>query len=561
MRLLNIRTENYRTLQKTEINFSSSYCTISGKNNAGKSCVIRLLLNLLQKESIRPWIEEDFYFNYKEDKTQWLKDQNPITIIYAFELAISDDPALISFISKISEQKIQGEKVELEVEMKVQNTNEIETSVKINNHPVSKEASIEILKKLKTSNLLFHHNSTDHEEIYYGKGRRKALYEIVLSEDERKQLDEAAKTLQRKVKRLAREHREHLNSLLGKLSESYDVEFSTVQRYVTRQMFGINLRDKNVEIPLNDWGSGTQNRTYILISILQANRIKTKESSQDKTTPIVVVEEPESFLHPSAQAEFGHILRSLSAELGIQIIVTTHSPYMLNQQDPTSNILVGRKLKKRRLLESRIVDTSGEDWMAPFAEHLGLEPSEFKNWKAVFSSDNTSVLLVEGDTDKEYFEFLRNNNLGKEVLPNDIKIVPYGGKDALKNTVLLKFALSNFGKFFITFDLDASDSVKKSLEGFDLKAGIDYLGIGLEQSGKEAIEGLLPERILSAVYGKETDLVMQSQSTNSDARRNAKSKLKRKLLDEFVKHKDYTDNELKELSKIVKIVNQKFEKP
>ena len=88
---------------------------------------------------------------------------------------------------------------------------------------------------------------------------------------------------------------------------------------------GINLNDRNVDVPLDDWGSGTQNRTRILMAILQAHRIKTTASDDDKITPIVVIEEPESFLHPSAQGEFGRMLRDLSREFGIQIIVTTHS--------------------------------------------------------------------------------------------------------------------------------------------------------------------------------------------------------------------------------------------
>jgi predicted ATPase len=67
------------------------------------------------------------------------------------------------------------------------------------------------------------------------------------------------------------------------------------------------------------------------MAILQANRIKTTAPPDDKITPLVVIEEPESFLHPSAQSEFGRILGALSAEFGIQIIATTHSPYMLNQ--------------------------------------------------------------------------------------------------------------------------------------------------------------------------------------------------------------------------------------
>jgi hypothetical protein len=68
-------------------------------------------------------------------------------------------------------------------------------------------------------------------------------------------------------------------------------------------LLGSILRDRNVKVPVNDWESGTQNRTYmhtyILMALLQADRIKLDSSPDEGITLIVVVEEPESFLHPS----------------------------------------------------------------------------------------------------------------------------------------------------------------------------------------------------------------------------------------------------------------------
>jgi predicted ATP-dependent endonuclease of OLD family len=147
---------------------------------------------------------------------------------------------------------------------------------------------------------------------------------------------------------------------------------------------GISLRDKHIEVPLDNWGSGTQNRTQILMAVLQANRIKTTASPDDKITPIVVIEEPEAFLHPSAQSEFGRVLRTLSQDFGVQIIVATHSPYMLNREEPASNILLCRQMRRGKAYETKTVDTSDNGWMAPFAEHLGVEASEFSSWRPLF---------------------------------------------------------------------------------------------------------------------------------------------------------------------------------
>ncbi len=561
MRIISISTQNYRTLESIEIPFSENYCTISGQNNAGKSCIIRLLLNLFESGESPPWVSTEYFkFDYKEDKTQWHKPDDPINICYMLQPAKSDDPALITFIEKITGKQIQGDQTNVKIETKITTAGEHGTNVFVNNETSDFAAGKEIVKKLKAANLMFLYNSTrGQEEAYHFYRGRRFFYDFVLSEDEKNRLDQASREAERRLKAFAREHREDLNNILGRLSERYDVEFSPMERYTTRHMpLGINLKDKTVEVPLNDWGSGTQNRTHILMAILQANRIKTRESAQDKITPIVVVEEPESFLHPSAQSEFGRILCELSTDLGIQIITTTHSPYMLNRQNPSANILLCRDVKRRKQLQTIKVDTSGESWMAPFAQHLGIDNSEFKVWRPIFSSYKSCVLLVEGSIDKDYFDFLKTKDLGIELLDGQIEVQAYGGKDALRNSLLVRFVLSQFDEFFITFDLDAATDVKGTLQRAGLREGNDYIPLGINQPGRDAIEGLLPQRILSAVMGRETDLVMQLGAKDNKDRKEAKDKLKRKYLEEFTNNSDYTREDLKELSKVIKIINNKF---
>ena len=280
--------------------------------------------------------------------------------------------------------------------------------------------------------------------------------------------------------------------------------------------------------------------------------------SEEKITPIVVVEEPESFLHPAAQAEFGGVLQDLSQELGIQIIVSTHSPFMLNRVSPGSNILLRRRIRRKQLQETEIVDTSGKNWMEPFSEHLGIVAPEFDYWRSLFSSRDSKVLLVEGKIDKEYFTLVRDVLGDRSGISNNVEIIEYGGKDALKNTVLVNFVLGNFSRVFVTFDLDAADEVRKSLERLGLKDKEDYLAIGRNEPGKAAIEGLLPERISSAVFGRETGLVMQLGSPKADDRRKARGRLKKLLLEEFRANSQYTDKELNGFIEVGKVLRRAF---
>lgn len=560
MRLKSITTKNYRTLQDLTIPFSNNYCTISGRNNAGKSCVIRLLSGLFRGNTRYHWQIDETGLDYKEDKTQWLKDSTPIIISFDIGVTRQEDPALISFIEKIASRKIENPSSTLSISYSVTDSDDIVVSIKVDGEEVDPKAAKEIDKRIKDSNLLFLYNSTTrHEDFIYGRGRRRMFYEFVMSTEERKALDEAGKHIERRLRKLAKEHTEGLSKILGRLTEKYDVELSPLEGFAAREMpLGINLKDKNVEVPLSDWGSGTQNRTHILMAVLQANRIKTTGLPDDKITPIVVIEEPESFLHPSAQAEFGRMLRHLSDELGIQIIVTTHSPHMLNQEDGASNILLSRELKRGKAYETVRVDTSGENWMSPFADHLGISADEFSNLKPLFSADKSKVLLVEGPIDKEYFQFFQQHTLACEQLASCIEVVPYGGKDTLKNTLLIQFVLSKFDHVFLTHDLDAASDVRSALTRVNLKEGNDYVALGINQAGKDCIEGLLPQRVLSAVNGRETDLVMKLGSRENSERKSAKDALKKHYLNEFKSKTDYTKDELKELAKIVRLVNSRL---
>jgi hypothetical protein len=70
-----------------------------------------------------------------------------------------------------------------------------------------------------------------------------------------------------------------------------------------------------------------------------------------------------------------------------------------------------------------------------------------------------------------------------------------------------------------------------------------------------AVKGMLPRRVISAVHGRETDLVMKLSSSE---RRRAKDELKRKYLEEFKSHTDYSNEELKELSRVTRKINTRL---
>jgi putative ATP-dependent endonuclease of the OLD family len=92
---------------------------------------------------------------------------------------------------------------------------------------------------------------------------------------------------------------------------------------------------------------------------------------------------------------------------------------------------------------------------------------------------------------------------------------------------------NRYRKFFVTFDLDATNQIEKSLKALELEAGKHYLPIGLNAAGKRNIERLLPDAVTTAVYGRNASLVSAATSGTKEERESAKNQLKKLLLTEF----------------------------
>lgn len=556
MKLSSIHVKNFRTLEDVTVHFSGFYTAISGQNNAGKTSLLRAI-----RQTFRDNSREIYFYRgrdkvtYRDDRTQWAKKDEDIVFDYVVAVSPSEDPGLFQFIEKFNEEKLPEHDANLRVRVAHRANEESLCSCWVNDKELSTYASKELLQKLKSSNLAFMHDSAHAFSPIYGAGGRH-LHELTFTPDELKEVSQELARVQTKIKKISKAHKTELSELLGHLEEKYEVDFSIPEGMFTGSIpFAVNLRDKNVDIPLNDWGSGTKNRTQIMMSILDATRIRSKPD-ENKITPIILIEEPESFLHPSAQAEFGRVLIDLANELKIQTVVTTHSPYMLCQSNVQSNVLLGRRQAYGKTKSTEVIEVKDDNWMEPFGNILGLNNTEFLAWKDVLFSGKQCVLLVEGDIDKAYFEHIHSLGFSDLVLPIGLDIVPYEGKDALKNSILLKFIIDKFKKVLVTFDLDAKTELERIMAQIGLEEGKGYLAVGSGKPGKQCIEGLLPEKVLSKVYSANTDLVMALTSAENKDRKSAKSSLKQKLLAEFKSDNTISRDDLKPFLPVFKALSK-----
>ena len=564
MILKEISVKNYRTLENVNVGFNGYYTAISGKNNAGKSNLIRAIRGVISPGmSIRLrgsifGIESN---DWKNDITSWKIDRKEdILIEMSLEINRSSDAAIYKFLTSLifkdAAEKTIAETEMLKISYRKTAKNEINYSIIFGeNEVVDDYQKQEVFKRIRTSECLIFYNST--QKAYVFDDSTDRLVNFIKSSDleaiNRKKED-LVKTIQKSLKN----HQNELTELLGTLEDKYEVSLSTQGLNFEREVIDISLKEKGSDVSLEEWGSGTRNRTLIFQHLLNAKRAQQMSNDTDRITPIVMIEEPECYLHPQAQAEFGRILQDLANEFKIQIIVTTHSPYMLSFENPESNILIERNTKpKSRDASSHVVDTKNDKWYEPFALALGLNKDDFGPMKDIIFTGNSKILLVEGMIDKEYFEYFQNKLHGSNALRTDIEIFPYDGADNLKNTILMNFIKKKFSKVVVTVDLDRFDDVKKSVTNVGFVENVDFFPIGVGGLGKECIEGLLPMRIFASVMAREPELSQTLVVATGSAVKEAKSKLKKKLLEEFVAS-SVMEDEIKAFYSIVKKINKAF---
>jgi putative ATP-dependent endonuclease of the OLD family len=535
MKLISLSIRNYRTIEGLDLEFPTAYTAICGPNDSGKTNVIRAIRSLIQEEESPFFPTDDEPVAVKNDYPKWsdtAQDKRAIDIALTLAVDKDRDAGLYQFIVRQLSLEYSGAVLTFSLAASYLADRPTPTvKVKVGEQVFDGLEAQEVLKKLQTSRSILFHNSTQPDLRFRYREGFGQVREI--SEEGASILDGMKKDIDKRLKRIAKGQQQEIENLLGRLEAKYKVGLSLPSIDLSWLGFNITLGESKFDVPLDSWGSGTQNRTLTLLTLFRAKRISESEASASKITPLIVIEEPESFLHPYAQAEFGRVLQDIAEEFQVQVVVTTHSPYLLSLDTPEANILLRRRSFHGQSRETQRVDTAGEHWMEPFGQALGMHSEEFKPWRRLLSTKTEAILLVEGDTDREYFELLRHDGHAANRLALDGEIIPYEGAGTLKNTVLLRFIKNRYKRLFVTFDMDVQGEVERSLAALGLKRDSDYCAIGIDAAGKRCIEGLLPDKVRTSVYASNPDLVLAATSGTAEEQRRAKGDLKRLLLKEF----------------------------
>lgn len=207
-----------------------------------------------------------------------------------------------------------------------------------------------------------------------------------------------------------------------------------------------------------DVGSGLQSLLDLMIALIVGNENSSKKH-------IVAIEEPEAYLHPSVQRVFARQL--LSGTFADKTIISTHSPIFVDESQYANICLANDRTfrwpaaapsVRRGEIHSRLLTGPGAEM--------------------IFYS---SVLLVEGDGDRMFFEGLRRRlaAIDETGRIDNMIVVQVGGKTSFGPWIKLLLALNvgpaqNHISFVAAPDGDAVHDICRALReaGIDIPAGI-----------------------------------------------------------------------------------------
>jgi predicted ATP-dependent endonuclease of OLD family len=190
-------------------------------------------------------------------------------------------------------------------------------------------------------------------------------------------------------------------------------------------------------IPMSHKGAG-----YRRLFMVARFRYLAKKNKGLKV--IYLIEEPETFLHPSAQNDLLNAFRDLSEDN--QVIIATHSPVFAGATHVESVILCKRETGS--VYET--CNTNGKEaFITAIVSELGIKPSYN------LRDSHEKIVFVESHNDAHFFHLLCKNLINKDLLHNEkILVLPFGGGEDIDSFLNIDYFDSSGRALYLIIDSD-----------------------------------------------------------------------------------------------------------
>lgn len=486
MRISKIQIENFKSIKSLDLDLSQICCFV-GPNNAGKSNILLAIQRVLGRDwvSVSSFDEQDIYaHDYDSDLTirvsfdpgiQYTKFKHaePVLIkTLAFEYTryeVGDDKGK----RRLEQKCFDGTGKPTLVLMKAPKKGEAHQFQPLVNIPSEVRESVPLIYIGTNRTLAEQLPAARHsmlrqlfEDVNRDFQDPKQTVKVTQedgSEAEVPRLERFQRLMEAAVKLLRTESFVALEDSIKRNalqqlgldpttdSDKLDLLFAPFDTMDFYKSLDLRVREGTFSVSATELGEGVQNA--LVLAILKAFEERRKQGA------ILLIEEPEMFLHPQMQRSLYKTLREIAKTN--QIIYTTHSPHFVSIPEYDAVVIVRKGTDGTKVRRSDLpTNTKRKEKLV---KELDPERSE------LFFA--TRLLLVEGDTEKLALpEYAKRLNLDLDRV--GATIVEVGGKRNLPE--FAQIATSFEIPTGIVYDEDSSDFVDKD-EETQFNAALDEL--------------------------------------------------------------------------------------
>lgn len=176
---------------------------------------------------------------------------------------------------------------------------------------------------------------------------------------------------------------------------------------------------------------------------------------------IYLIEEPETFLHPTAQQDLLSALKELSKDN--QVVTTTHSPVFAGATDIEGVILC---TKEDQSNYENAISGKEQEFLFKIIDELGIKPS-FN-----LRDHHENILFVESTNDMKFYDIICKKLLGFNLIRNPkILVLPFGGGCDIDSFLNIDYFDKSGRKLFLLIDSDKQENNQEK----QYKKAADYV--------------------------------------------------------------------------------------
>jgi len=243
------------------------------------------------------------------------------------------------------------------------------------------------------------------------------------------------------------------------------------------------------------------------------------------TRRLLIVEEPELYMHPHGIEQVRSALKKLSLS-GYQVLVATHSPLVIGAEDVPDTLLI-RKTKTRGTHARKTLRSAVESAMTDYPSQARMLLSLSNSSRLLFAD---GVVLSEGKTEQRLIPTLFEKHLKKTLGLARIALISQGGVDNTGKSLRILAALDLPCKAVVDLDYAFRGAIQDGFieqDNSDLEACRSIIqtlsvssGFSIDESGLPKKGGALTAAEAYALVSADTSAIPHIESLHSKLREN-----------------------------------------